>query len=94
MQELYNKLNEILTSRLPTQTERDEAITAMGEIIINESLIQIIESITDETLRKTFIDAINGDDPTTAEAITDELGIDIYAIMESKSKEVLADVMK
>ena len=94
MQELYIKLNEMLTLRFPTTEARDEAITTMGEIIINESLIEIIESIKDLDKRKTFVDAINIDDAETAERITDECELDIYEIMTRKSEEVLADALK
>ena len=94
MQELHNKLSEMLTLRFPTPEARDEAITTMGEIIINESLIEIIESIKDLDKRKAFVDAINIDDAETAERITDECGLDIYEIMTRKSEEVLADALK
>ena len=89
MEELYKKLSEMLTEKFPDAAMRDEAIATMGEIIINESLIEIIESITDEEQRKAFVDAVNSEDSDEAEDIAERAGVDIFAIMQKKSEEVL-----
>lgn len=89
MEELYKKLSDMLAERFPDQAMRDEAIATMGQIIINESLIEIIESITDEEQRKLFVDAVNSEDSDTAEDIAEHAGVDILAIMQRKSAEVL-----
>lgn len=89
MEELYKKLNDMLADKFPDQAMRDEAIATMGEIIINESLIEIIESITDEAQRKAFVEAVNSEDSDTAEDIAEAAGVDIFAIMQRKSAEVL-----
>lgn len=89
MEELYKKLSEMLIEKFPDQAMRDEAIATMGQIIINESLIEIIESITDEAQRKKFVDAVNSEDADTAEDIAEQAGIDILEIMQRKSAEIL-----
>ncbi len=89
MEELYKKLSDMLVERFPDAAMRDEAIATMGEIIINESLIEIIESITDEEQRKAFVDAVNSEDSDEAEDIAERAGVDIFAIMQKKSEEVL-----
>lgn len=91
MEELYKKLSEILAEKFPDQAMRDEAIATMGQIIINESLIEIIESITDEAQRKKFVDAVNDEDADTAEDIAEQAGIDILEIMQRKSAEVMSE---
>ncbi len=91
MEELYKKLSETLEERFPDAAMRDEAIATMGEIIINESLIEIIESITDEAARKAFVDAVNSEDSDAAEDIAEHAGVDILAIMQRKSAEVLSE---
>ncbi len=91
MEELYKKLNDMLMEQFPDQAMRNEAITTMGQIIINESLIEIIESINDETLRQSFIEAINNEDKDRAEDIAEQAGVDVFAIMQKKSKEIMSE---
>ena len=91
MEELYKKLSDMLTERFPDQAMRDEAIATMGEIIINESLAEIIDSISDEKQRADFVEAVNNEDADVAEDIAEAAGIDIFAIMQRKSAEVLSE---
>ena len=90
MEELYKKLSDMLTERFPDAAMRDEAIATMGQIIINESLAEIIDSISDEKQRADFVEAVNNEDADVAEDIAEAAGIDIFAIMQRKSAEVLA----
>ena len=92
MEQIYQKLNEMLMEQYPDQAMRDEAIATMGEIVINETLIEAIEAITNESKRKQFVEAINTGNQDLAEDIADEAGVDIVDIMERKSKEVFGSV--
>lgn len=82
----------MLMEQYPDQAMRDEAIATMGEIVINETLIEAIEAITNESKRKQFVEAINTGNQDLAEDIADEAGVDIVDIMERKSKEVFGSV--
>lgn len=91
MQEIYSKLNEILKTKFPTQQDRDEAITAMGEVILAESMVEIAESITDDMTRTSFVTAVNEGRSEDADNIAEAAGVDIYSILKNKSKEILDD---
>lgn len=89
-EELYKKLNEALKDKFPGQDLRDEVIATMGEIVTNESLIEVIESIKDQTARARFIEATNADDMELAESIAKSCGIDTSLIINRIASEILS----
>lgn len=90
-QQLYKNLNELLKDKYTEQYMRDEAIATMGDIVINESMIEIIESIADEQVRGDFISAINVEDMELAESIARSCHIDTSAILKRRAVEMLAE---
>lgn len=93
MKEIFNQINELLKPHIATQEERNEFISNMGEVIVSESLVETIEAIVDLDIRAKFVEAVNASDIDKAYALADQSGVDIGAIIEKKSKEMIDDVV-
>ncbi len=93
MQQIQEQLNEILKDTYKTEEERGEVISKMGELIMSEALVESIEAIKDESARQSFVEAINVGDSEKAISIAEANNVDVYQILENKSKEILAEVV-
>ena len=91
MQEIYAQLNQILQTNFPDTAERDEAISLLGELIMSEFLVELIESVQDETKRKELVSALNAGDQDSVINICESLNIDLGSKLEEKAKQVIAE---
>jgi 2-hydroxychromene-2-carboxylate isomerase len=93
MQETYNQINELLKPKFPLEEDRNKIIADMGELIISETYVEVLESITNEVTRGALVNALNTGNQEEVMTITESLGIDLFAMLQKKSKQVLEDVI-
>jgi len=89
MQEMYNQVNELLKAKFPTQEERDVVIADIGELIVSETYVELLESVQDEEVRKRLVEALNNGSQEEVVSITESLGLDLYKMLEDKSKQIM-----
>lgn len=92
--ELHNQINELLKAKYPEQADRDKIISDMGELIISETFVELLESVQDEMVRQDLVNALNAGDQEKVISITESLSIDLYSMLENKSKEILKEAME
>lgn len=90
---MYNQINEILKAKFPEQEDRDQIISSMGELIISETYVELLEGIKDDTARAAMVEALNSADQGKVLAQCESLGIDLFAMLEAKSKQVMAEAV-
>ena len=93
MQETYNQINELLKPKFPLEEDRNKIIADMGELIISETYVEVLESITNEVTREALVKALNEGNQEEVMTITESLGIDLFAVLQKKSKQILDDVV-
>ena len=93
MQEIYNQVNELLKPKFPLEEDRNKIIADMGELIISETYVEVLESITNEVTREALVKALNEGNQEEVMTITESLGIDLFAVLQKKSKQILDDVV-
>lgn len=93
MQEIYNQINELLKPKFPLEEDRNKIISDMGELIISETYVELLDSITNEVTRTALVNALNAGNQEEVLTITESLGIDLFAMLQKKSKQVLEEVI-
>lgn len=88
---MYNQISELLKPNFPDDAQRDEVIASLGELIMSEFLVELIESVTDEVKRKELVEALNAGNQELVITICDSLNIDLGDRLEAKAKQVLAE---
>lgn len=91
MQEIYTQLNEVLKANFPNDAERDEVIASLGELIMSEFLVELLESVQDEAKRKELVEALNTGNQELVTSICESLGLDLGDRLEAKAKQVIAE---
>ena len=91
MQEIYTQLSDLLKANFPDDAQRDEVIANLGELIMSEFLVELIEAVTDEVKRKELVEALNAGNQETVIGICESLNIDLGARLEDKAKQVIAE---
>lgn len=91
MQEVYKQVNDLLKANFPDDQQRDELIASLGELIMSEFLVELIESVQDETKRKELVSALNAGDQDSVINICESLNIDLGSKLEEKAKQVIAE---
>ena len=92
--EIYNQINELLKTKYTNQEDRDKIISDMGELIISETFLELLESVTDVNIREKLVEALNVGNQEDILSMTESQNIDMFSILEKKSKQILEEAVK
>lgn len=94
MEILYTQLEGVLSDKFPDAKERSEFIDKMGEVIVKNTLADIIESVQNTIARQELVNAINGGDIEKAEKIIYANDIDIVSLLSKSTTDMLDSLLK
>lgn len=89
MQTLYEQLDIILTPHFPEQKEREEKSLILGQLVISNVYLQILDGLDGENKTR-MIEILNDGESEDIMSAIQEAGFDLPAMIEKELQEALS----
>jgi hypothetical protein len=90
MQEIYKILQEELQKKFGTAENVDQVLEKLGEAVLTESAVKILESV-EEVNRAELVEHLNNGDMDKFLQLAIDMKVDVESIYEEASKSIVAE---